>query len=144
VGARKRGRKLVIHIDGASRGNPGPAGYGVVIEDEKGTVIRELAGSLGIATNNVAEYGALLRALEEARRLGAGEVEVYTDSELLARQIGGTYTVKSPRLLPLYREVRAALGAFRSYRIVHIAREENSRADALATQGVAGAEGRQS
>lgn len=139
--ARKRRRKkLVLYIDGASHGNPGPAGYGVVIADEKGTVLRELGGSLGIATNNVAEYGALLRALEEARLLGADEIEVYTDSELLARQIEGRYAVKSPHLWPLYREAKEVLAGFRAYRLVRISREENGRADALANRGAAEAE----
>lgn len=140
---KAKNKKLIIYIDGASRGNPGPAGYGVVIADEDGKVIKELAGGLGIATNNVAEYTALLKALEEARRLKAEEVEVYTDSELLARQIGGTYAVRSPRLYPFYQQAKAELASFRSYRVTHIAREENGRADALANQGADAAEAMQ-
>ncbi|MGB9921078.1 MAG: ribonuclease HI family protein [Moorellales bacterium] len=141
MAARKPPDKLIIYIDGASRGNPGPAGYGVVIQDREGRVLAELSGSLGVATNNVAEYTALLKALEQARQLGAEEVEVYTDSELLARQIGGTYAVKSPRLAPLYRQAQSALSAFRRYRVVHVPREENRVADALAERGARAAEG---
>lgn len=137
---KARSKKLVLYIDGASRGNPGPAGYGVVIAEAGGGVIKELAGGLGIATNNVAEYAALLKGLEEASRLKAEEVEIYTDSELLARQIAGLYAVKSPRLYPYYQQAKAALASFRSYRVIHIPREENFRADALANQGVEAAE----
>ena len=138
--AAKKPDKLFIYIDGASHGNPGPAGYGVVIRDQEGKVLAELSGSLGVATNNVAEYTALLKAIEQARALGAEEVEIYTDSELLARQINGTYAVKSSRLLPLYRQAQAHLAAFRRYRVMHISREENRSADALASRGARVAE----
>lgn len=128
--------KLTLNIDGASKGNPGPAGYGVVIRDEDGSLLRELSGGLGVATNNVAEYTALIKGLEEAINLGSREIEVFTDSELLARQINGTYAVKSPRLMPLYRQAMEQMKSFAAYRVVHIPRERNSRADALANRGI--------
>ncbi|MDH7572536.1 MAG: ribonuclease HI family protein [Clostridia bacterium] len=135
-----KSKRLILYIDGASHGNPGPSGYGVVVEDARGGVLAELSGSLGVTTNNVAEYTALLKALEEARARGAEEVEIRTDSELLARQINGSYAVRSPRLLPLYQRARAALAGFRSYRVVHVGREENRSADALAGRGARAAE----
>ena len=123
--------KLVLHVDGGARGNPGPAAIGVVVSDPAGEVLDELAERIGPATNNVAEYRALLRALERAQELGASEVEIIGDSELVVRQIEGAYRVKHPALRPLYDEAIAALRAFRSWSIRSVPRAENARADAL-------------
>ncbi|MDK2882431.1 MAG: hypothetical protein PWQ41_98 [Bacillota bacterium] len=124
--------KLILHTDGAARGNPGPAGIGIVIRAEDGTTLAELGEYIGEATNNVAEYRALMRALEEAWRLGADSVEILADSELLVRQINGEYRVRHPNLVPLYAEVIEKLKGFSSFSIVHVPRKENARADALA------------
>jgi ribonuclease HI len=124
--------KLILHTDGAARGNPGPAGIGIVIRAEDGTTLAELGEYIGEATNNVAEYRALMRALEEAWRLGADSVEILADSELLVRQINGEYRVRHPNLVPLYAEVIEKLKGFSSFSIDHVPRKENARADALA------------
>lgn len=128
--------KVRLFVDGASRGNPGPAGLGAVLQDARGQTLVELSESVGETTNNVAEYRALLRGLAEARALGADEVEVFADSDLLVRQVTGAYRVKSAHLLPLYREVRTLLETFRRWRISHVPREENAAADALANQAI--------
>ena len=96
--------KLVVHVDGGARGNPGPAAIGVVVSDPDGEVLDELAEPIGVATNNVAEYRALLRGLERAAALGADEVELVSDSELVARQLTGAYKVKHPAMKPLHAE----------------------------------------
>lgn len=123
--------KVVLHVDGGARGNPGPAAIGVVISDPDGTVIDELAERIGPATNNVAEYTAVLRALERARELGATEVRIVGDSELIARQLSGAYRVKHPAMKPLYEQARAALAHFDQWRIETVPRAQNARADAL-------------
>lgn len=124
--------KLVLHTDGAARGNPGPAGIGVVIEDDAGVTLAEVGEYIGETTNNVAEYRALLRALAEAKRLGADYVEIRSDSELLVRQISGQYRVKHPNLVPLHQEATSWLKGFGGFSVVHVPRAENARADALA------------
>lgn len=123
---------LTIHIDGASLGNPGPAGIGVVIW-QNGALLAEISESIGRATNNQAEYHALLRALEEARKLAPERVEIRSDSQLLVRQMLGQYQVRDPRLRSLYE---GALQACRGLRVrfVHVPREENRQADALASR----------
>jgi ribonuclease HI len=126
--------KLTVHTDGASRGNPGDAGIGVVIEAEDGSVVREISQYIGKATNNVAEYTALIAGLRAAAELGATDVEVCTDSELMAHQVNGVYRVKSFDLQPLYAEAMSLLRGFRAYRVGHVYREANSRADGLASQ----------
>ena len=104
-------RAVVVEADGGSRGNPGPAGYGAVVRDPAtGEVLAERAEAIGTATNNVAEYRALLRGLERARALGASEVEIVNDSELVAKQLTGAYKVKHPAMKPLYGEAVAAPG----------------------------------
>jgi ribonuclease HI len=123
--------KLVLHVDGGARGNPGPAAIGVVVSDTEGRVIDELAERIGIATNNVAEYRAVLRALERARALGADEVEMIGDSELIARQLTGAYKVKHPSMKPLYAQAIAALGQFDRWHVRTVPRAANARADAL-------------
>jgi len=128
--------KYVIHTDGASKGNPGDAGIGIVISVPDGTTVREIGEYIGRTTNNVAEYKALIRGLRECLRLGAASVEISTDSELLVRQIAGVYKVKSANLKPLHAEVMSLLGCFRSVGISHVIREFNKRADELANEGV--------
>ncbi len=126
-------KKLYLAVDGASKGNPGPAGIGVVIADETGEEILAIGENIGITTNNVAEYTALIRGLQECLDLGAESVLISTDSELLARQLEGVYKVKAPHLQPLYLEVRSLLGRFKEARVTHVGRELNKRADKLAS-----------
>jgi len=123
------------HVDGAARGNPGPAGVGVVIEDADGNVVKEIAEPLGRTTNNVAEYTAMIRALEEARALGCSSLAVYTDSELMAHQLNGKYAVKAAHLIPLYQRARLLLKQFDAATVTHVRRELNKRADALSNIG---------
>jgi ribonuclease HI len=124
--------ELVIHVDGGARGNPGPAGAGVVIREAQGDTLFEAAYFLGRQTNNVAEYTALIRALERTRDLDADSVTVHSDSELLVRQITGEYRVKNPRLAELYGQVQRLLLNMPRWTIRHVRREANRRADELA------------
>ncbi|MEW6429335.1 MAG: ribonuclease HI family protein [Thermodesulfobacteriota bacterium] len=130
------GAELVLSTDGASRGNPGEAGAGMVIEDSAGRELFARGEYLGRCTNNVAEYTALIRGLQEAGRFAPGSLEVRMDSELIVRQLNGQYRVKSPDLLPLFSRARQLLAAFPRVRIVHVRRGDNSRADALANRGI--------
>ena len=130
------GAGLRLHVDGASRGNPGEAGFGVHVTGEDGALVAALYGYLGRATNNVAEYQALLHGLRFALAQGARRVEVFSDSELLVRQVGGRYRVKSPGLLPLHREAAVLLARFDEARVLHVPRERNREADALANRAV--------
>ncbi|MEJ2253414.1 MAG: ribonuclease HI family protein [Nitrospirota bacterium] len=125
-------KRASIHSDGASLGNPGPAGIGVVVE--YGGKRREISEHIGTATNNVAEYSALLRGLEEARRMGAEEVSAFLDSELTVKQLRGEYKVRNEGLRPLYERTRALLGSFKRSTLRHIPREENKEADRLSKQ----------
>jgi len=127
---------LRLHVDGASRGNPGEAGFGVHVTGPDGTEVASLYGYLGRATNNVAEYQALLHGLRFALGRGTSLVEVYSDSELLVRQIEGRYRVKNPGLRPLHREAMSLLARFETARVAHVPREENREADALANRAV--------
>jgi ribonuclease HI len=127
---------LIAHIDGGARGNPGPAAYAVVIETADGRPLESLTGLLGHATNNVAEYRALLAALDYARRHGARRLTVLSDSELLVRQIRGTYKVKSEDLKPLHTSARGRIQEFDSFTIKHIPRAENQVADRLVNQAL--------
>ena len=127
---------LTIAVDGAARGNPGPAGAGVAITDGKGRVVKEIALSLGETTNNVAEYAALLCALQAAAQLGAKEVRVQTDSELLARQLSGEYRVKDPTLRVFHALVEQLRTGFRCCEVRHVPREQNRAADRLANRAV--------
>lgn len=129
------GRSAVANIDGGSRGNPGPAGYGVRIEDEDGTII-ELKESLGVATNNVAEYRGLIAALAWAARHGITGLKVRSDSELLVRQMRGEYRVKHPGLQPLWEEARRLMREIGDVRFEHVRRESNRHADRLANQAM--------
>ena len=125
-----------IHTDGASRGNPGPAGLGVAIFRADGQVLERLSRYIGQATNNVAEYRALLLALERAEALGLTDVAFYSDSELLVRQLQGRYQVKHPALRPLFAEAKARMARFRHAEIHHVPREANAEADVLANRGI--------
>lgn len=127
---------LVLHIDGASRGNPGEAGFGVHAARPDGSAVAELYGYLGRASNNVAEYQALIHALEFARARGVGSVEVRSDSELVVRQMNGQYRVKHADMLPLHRRASELLRGFAQGRIVHVRREQNREADRLANRAV--------
>lgn len=129
----------ILYADGAARGNPGPAGAGALLLDAQGDVLAELAKDLGHATNNVAEYQALILGLEEARRKGIAEIEVRMDSLLVVRQMQGLWKIKHPGLKPLALRAAALLREFPHHRIEHVPREENSRADALANLGIDGA-----
>ncbi|MBI2941436.1 MAG: ribonuclease HI family protein [Chloroflexi bacterium] len=131
-------RWLIVQTDGASRGNPGPAGAGAVLRSPGGAVVREVSHYLGIATNNQAEYVALILALKAALDAGADAVDLRLDSELLVRQLQGTYRVRSPQLAPLYERVRELLGRFREMRIRHVPREQNAAADQLANKAIDG------
>jgi ribonuclease HI len=130
--------KLVVHVDGGARGNPGPAAIGVVVSQPGGPVLDELGERIGVATNNVAEYRALLRGLERASALGAREVELVNDSELVARQLTGAYKVKHPAMKPLYQEAIVALKGFDRWSIRSVPRAENAHADALVNEALDG------
>jgi ribonuclease HI len=123
--------KVIVHVDGGARGNPGPAAAACVVSDPSGEVLDERARLLGEVTNNVAEYRALLLGLERARALGATEVEVVNDSELVAKQVRGLYKVKHAAMRPLHREAMAALREFERWSIRSVPRAQNADADAL-------------
>jgi len=124
--------EVIVHIDGASRGNPGPAAYGVVMESTEGFRLGAFSGYLGKTTNNVAEYQGLLAALEHALSKNYLRIQVRTDSQLLALQIKGVYKVKNPGLKPLREQARQLIARFESFSIEHVPRERNREADRLA------------
>ncbi|MDP9293643.1 MAG: reverse transcriptase-like protein [Actinomycetota bacterium] len=123
--------RVVVHVDGGSRGNPGPAAAATVISSPEGEVLDEAAVTIGRATNNVAEYRGLLLGLERARALGATEVDVVNDSELIAHQVTGRYKVKHPDMKPLHQQALAALRDFERWSLRPVPRAENAAADAL-------------
>jgi ribonuclease HI len=123
--------KVVVHVDGGARGNPGPAAIGVVVSDVQGALLDEIGEAIGETTNNVAEYRALLRGLARARELGAREVEVIGDSELVAKQVTGQYKVKHAGLKPLHADALRALADFDAWRVRTVPRAQNAAADAL-------------
>ena len=125
-----------MHVDGGARGNPGPAAAAALISAPDGEVLDEAAETIGVATNNVAEYRALLLGLQRARALGATEVEVVNDSELVAKQVTGAYKVKHPAMKPLHAQATAALKAFDSWSIRSVPRAQNADADALVNQAL--------
>jgi ribonuclease HI len=125
-----------LYVDGASRGNPGHAGAGALIKDHEGNVIKEFIRYLGMATNNMAEYQALLMGLEGALSIGASRITVFADSELMVRQVKGEYRVKSPALLPMHERAMALIRRFKSFSISHVARERNMEADSLANRAI--------
>lgn len=129
--------KVIIYIDGGSRGNPGLAGAGVVILNaEDRQPLLEAGYFLGKMTNNAAEYNGLIRALEAANQIGASFLDIHSDSQLMVRQITGQYRVKSADLRPLYDRARQLLGGFDNWKITHVYREKNRRADQLANQSM--------
>jgi ribonuclease HI len=126
------GHSIVAYCDGGSRGNPGPAGFGVYIQDSAGSVLAELSQYLGVRTNNYAEYSALLAALEFAIGKGHKSLRVVSDSELMVKQIKGQYRVNSPELRPLYDEAKRRIPQLEQFQIQHVLREKNRHADRLA------------
>jgi len=125
-------KRLIIYTDGASSGNPGQASIGAVIQDGQGKTVSRLSRRIGHATNNQAEYRAVIAALEEAARLGAEEVEIRSDSELVVKQLKGRYRVKKASLRPLYQKVVQLTGSLEAFTITHIPRTQNREADRLA------------
>lgn len=134
--------KLVVHVDGGSRGNPGPAAAGAVLRTPDGELVAEASETIGRATNNVAEYRALLLGLERARELGATVVEVVNDSELIAKQVTGRYKVKHADMKPLHAQARQALAGFDRWSIRSVPRAQNADADALVNAALDAAAGR--
>ena len=128
--------KVVVHVDGGARGNPGPAAAAAVVSAPDGEVLDEAAERLGTATNNVAESRGLLLGLERARALGATEVEVVNDSELVAHQVNGRYRVKHPDMVPLHRAALESLAAFDAWSLRPVPRRENAHADALVNRAL--------
>jgi ribonuclease HI len=137
IGAGGAG-SLIVHVDGGARGNPGPAAIGVVLATPDGAVVDELAERIGVATNNVAEYQAVLRGIERAGELGASDLELINDSELVARQLTGAYRVKHPAMKPLHAQALAALAGFDSWQIRSVPRAQNARADELVNAALDG------
>ena len=135
-GAHRHSGDAILWTDGAARGNPGPAGIGALLKTPSGEVLSADSAYVGEATNNVAEYKALLLGLERALELGVRRIEVRADSELLVKQINGQYRVKSPGLRPLFQAAIALLARFEASRLVHVRREHNSEADRLANAGI--------
>lgn len=131
--------KLIVHVDGGARGNPGPAAAACIVSSPDGAVLAERSQLLGTATNNVAEYRALLLGLECARELGAGEVEIVGDSELIAKQVQGAYKVRHEAMRPLHRRAMQELGQFERWSIRTVPRAQNAHADALVNAALDGA-----
>ena len=130
--------RVVVHVDGGARGNPGPAAAAAVVSTPEGEVLDEAAETLGTATNNVAEYRGLLLGLLRARELGATEVEVVNDSELVAKQVNGQYKVKHPDMKPLHAAALAALDGFAAWSIRSVPRAQNAHADRLVNEALDG------
>ena len=131
-------KKAIVFTDGASRGNPGPAAIGAVIKDEHGRPITSISRPIGRTTNNQAEYQAVIAALERAISLGASQVDVRSDSELLVKQITGHYRVKAASIKPLYQQVKQLLSQLEGFTVTHIPREQNKEADNLANKALEG------
>ena len=131
-----RALRLSVACDGAARGNPGPAGIGVVIADAAGEVVAEIAEGIGVATNNVAEYAAAIRGLERAKDLGATQVLVRSDSRLIVEQLSGRFKVRNANLQRLHARARSLAAGFEQVRYEHVPRERNAHADRLANEGV--------
>lgn len=127
---------MIVHCDGAARGNPGPAGIGAVVRGPRGRVLARVSEGIGVATNNVAEYRAVIAGLQRAAEAGATHVLLRSDSKLLIEQLAGRFRVKNPTLVRLHGEVRAILGRFQDVQFEHVPRELNRDADKLANAGV--------
>jgi ribonuclease HI len=128
--------RVIVHVDGGARGNPGPAAAAAVVSDADGQVLDEAAEVLGVVTNNVAEYRGLLLGLQRARELGATEVEVVNDSELVAKQVNGEYKVKHADMKPLHRAATEVLEEFDRWSVRSVPRAQNAHADALVNQAL--------
>jgi ribonuclease HI len=133
---KPRAAAFQANIDGGSRGNPGPASYGVVVRNERGEIVAKLKKYIGRMTNNVAEYYGLIAALDYAQSNGVRTLRIESDSELLVRQMRGHYKVKSPDLRPLFERAKKMSQTFESFRIDHVYREQNTEADALANEAL--------
>jgi ribonuclease HI len=131
--------RVVVNVDGGARGTPGPAALAAVVQDTDGRVLQEKGETIGRATNNVAEYRALLLGIEMAAALGAGELELVGDSELIVRQVEGRYKVKDAALRDLHAQVKKALEPFDRWSIRHVRREQNAEADRLVNEALDGA-----
>ena len=129
-------KKVVIYADGASLGNPGPAAIGAIIKDEQGNLINSISQRIGTTTNNQAEYKAIITALEKAISLGAREVELRSDSELVVKQINGLYRVKKTTLRPLYQKVVQLVGSLEAFTVTRVPRQQNREADRLANKAL--------
>jgi len=129
-------KKLVINTDGTADPNPGPAAIGATIKNEQGRLLASVSQRIGRTTNNQAEYRAVIAALEKALSLGAGQVDLRADSELVVRQLNGRYRVKKASLKPLYQQVQQLLSQFEGFTISHIPREQNKEADRLANMAL--------
>ncbi len=130
--------RVIVNVDGGARGNPGPAAIAAVVQDTEGGVLEERGETIGRATNNVAEYRALLLGIERAQALGADEVELVGDSELIVKQVKGEYKVKDAAMRELHGEVKAALAGFGGWSIRHVRREQNAEADRLVNEALDG------
>jgi probable phosphoglycerate mutase len=128
--------KIIINTDGCSKNNPGPAAIGAILKSERGETVATVSQSIGRATNNVAEYRAIIAALEKALALGADQVELRSDSELVVNQLKGRYKVRSTGLRPLYLQAAKLLGKLRKIEIICVPREENTEADMLANEAL--------
>jgi ribonuclease HI len=132
----KAGEWLEVRSDGASRGNPGPAGAGGLARDPRGRVLAKVSDYLGVTTSNVAEYHALIRILEESGALGFENVRISLDSKLVVNQVRGGFKVKSEALVPLFARVKTLLSSYRGVEVVHVPREKNTECDALANRAI--------
>jgi ribonuclease HI len=130
--------KLIVNVDGGARGNPGPAAIGVVVRDAEGEILSTISETIGEATNNVAEYRALIAGIERARVLGADRIDLLGDSELVVKQVRGEYKVKNAGIKPLHAEVLEALRGFEEWSLGHVRREQNAEADALVNDALDG------
>ena len=128
--------RIIINVDGASRGNPGPAAIGAILKDETGNVLGRVSRALGVTTNNQAEYQAIIAGLEKAVAAGASQVRVKSDSKLVVEQINGRYKIKNTALRPLYQRVVQLAGSIERFSIVYVPREQNAEADALANKAL--------
>ena len=129
-------KKVVIYTDGTAEPNPGPAAIGAIIKDEQGKLLASISRGIGRATNNQAEYSAVIAALEKAIALGAKQVDLRSDSELVVRQINGRYRVKSAALKPMYQRVKRLLSQLEGYTVINVPRRENAEADNLANMAL--------
>ncbi len=128
--------KLIINTDGLSKNNPGPAAIGAILKDTRGKVVATVSKAIGVATNNEAEYRAIVAALEKALKLGAKQIELRSDSELVVNQLNGRYKIKSTALRPFYLEAAQLLGQFEKVAVVYVPREQNTEADRLANEAL--------